>query len=265
MNIDLKNICLQACDIIKEVGHFIHAESKKINPAIIESKGQNNFVTYVDKTAEEKLVKQLAKLIPDAGFLTEEDTENTKGYYQWIIDPLDGTTNFIHQIPFYSISVGLTRQDKLVMGIIYDMNRKECFYSWEGGKAYLNKDIINVSVCPTLFDGLIATGFPYEHFDKLDAYIKTLNQVIENSRGVRRLGSAALDLAYVACGRFDGFFEFNLHPWDVAAGAFLVQQAGGQITDFSGKDDFLFGKEIIAGNDKVNTGLVSMLKSNFKS
>ncbi len=260
---DLKNICFKAQNLIKEVGDYIQEESQKLSSESVIVKGKNNFVTYIDQNAENKLVEGLNKLLPEAGFITEEETEDQEGYYQWIIDPLDGTTNFIHQIPFYAISIALTQNDKLVLGIVYEINRKECFYAWEGSPAFLNDAPICISSCPSLSEALIATGFPYEYFEKLDAYIRTLNRVIKNSRGVRRLGSAALDLAYVACGRFDGFFEYNLSPWDVAGGAFIVQQAGGIVTDFSNGNNFVFGREIIAGNNAVNKELVDMLQENF--
>lgn len=246
---NLESLCHSVIEISKEVGEFIRIEAGKISTANIEVKGKNDFVTYVDKTSEKKLVEALQKILPQAGFITEEKTINKVGEeYNWIIDPLDGTTNFIHSLPCYCISVGLIRNQTLVMGIIYEINLKECFYAWEGSKAYLNGKEIQVTKRQNLSEALLATGFPYSNYSKMDAYIDLFKYLMHHSRGLRRLGSAAVDLAYVACGRFDGFYEYGLNAWDVAAGAFIVQQAGGKVMDFNGGNDYVFGKEIIVSN-----------------
>jgi myo-inositol-1(or 4)-monophosphatase len=204
-------------------------------------------------------------LVPGSGFIAEEGTSTQTGnIYNWIIDPLDGTTNFIHGIPCFAISIALMRDKELVMGIIYEVNMDECFYAWEGSKAYLNGKEISVSKAATLSDSLIATGFPYYDYSRMKEYMEVFDHFMKHTHGLRRLGSAATDLAYVACGRFEGFYEYSLQAWDVAAGAFLVQQAGGKVTDFSGGNNFIFGKEIIAGNTACFDEFSNAIKLYFK-
>lgn len=181
----------------------------------------------------------------------------------WIIDPLDGTTNFIHSLPVYSISVALTDRDERLIGVVYEINQKECFYAWKGGQACLNGSVIHASKTETLNDSLLATGFPYTDYGRMDHYLQLLGYLLQNSRGLRRFGSAAVDLAYVACGRFDGFYEYGLNPWDVAAGSLIVERAGGRVTDFSGKGNFIYGKEIIAANPLVCNALLHALRKYF--
>lgn len=230
----------------------------------IEYKGLNDMVSYVDKTAEQKLVQNLEKLIPDAGFITEEKTISREGkIYKWIIDPLDGTTNFIHGIPAYGISVALYEDALPVLGVVYELNRGEMFYSYKGGMAFLNKKEIQVSVNPDLKSSLLATGFPYYQFDKQPQYLKLLEEMMQKSHGVRRIGAAAIDLVYTACGRFDAFFEFNLQQWDFAAGCFIVQQAGGEVFDFSGGNEYFTKREILATNGKLTTEMLEAIKRHF--
>jgi myo-inositol-1(or 4)-monophosphatase len=237
---------MELCD---EVGAFIRTESAAFDRSRIEQKeGFNNLVSYVDKESEKKLVAALTKILPGSGFLGEEGT-NIKGTndYQWIIDPLDGTTNFTHGFPVFSISIGLAKKDKIVLGAVYEVTSRECFHACEGNPAFINQQEIKVSSIKNVSESLLATGFPYYHSDKMEAYMEIIKTFLDKSHGIRRLGSAATDLAYVACGRLEGFFEYNLNPWDVAAGGFIVQQAGGVVTDFKGRSDFLFGKELCAG------------------
>lgn len=244
-----QEICETVIDLVKETGEMVLELKKELKDEDIVSKGKNDFVTMVDKASERKLVEALGKLIPESGFIAEEGTSTKKGdVYNWVIDPIDGTTNFMHGAPPFSISIALQEKDDIVIGVVYEMFSKECFYSWKGGKAYLNGSEIQCSNKKTVEDSLIATGFPYKAFDKLDNFMKTLLYFMDHSHGVRRLGSAAVDLAYVACGRYDAFYEYGLQPWDVAAGAFLIEQAGGSNSDFSGAQNFLLGKEIISGN-----------------
>lgn len=247
--IDLKSIEKSVISVCLEVGDFIAKEGSLFDRERIEQKeGFNNLVSYVDKESEKKLVTTLAKVLPGSGFIGEEGTAiESKNGYRWIIDPLDGTTNFTHSLPPFAISIGLSFHDKMVLGIIYEVNRREMFHTVEGSAAYCNNKEIHVSPVASLQESLLATGFPYYEFEKMDAYLKIISSFLKESHGVRRLGSAATDLAYVACGRFEGFFEYNLNAWDVAAGTFLVQQAGGIVTDFSGGNKFLFGGELIAG------------------
>lgn len=261
----LETICYNVCDLTEQVGGFIKQELTKVKSQHIEVKGKNDFVTYVDKGAEQLLVAGLAKLIPDAGFIAEENTSSAKGEtYNWVIDPLDGTTNFIHGLPCYSISIGLLRDNRPVMGVVHELNLSECFYAWENSKAYCNKTEIKVTNADLLKDTLVATGFPYYNYDRLDEYMEFFKHLMRETHGLRRLGSAAVDLAYVACGRFDAFYEYGLRPWDVAGGAFIVQQAGGKITDFSGGDNYIFGKELIACTPGIHAQFIASLQHYFK-
>lgn len=249
---DLEIICQQVVSIARTAGAFIREERKKFEQSAVEMKGERDLVSYVDVTAEKKIVQGLKALLPEAGFLTEEKTVDESGAaLTWIIDPLDGTTNFIHGIPVFAVSIALHQQDGLLIGVVYEVNLDECFYAWKNGGAYLNEKKINVTETNSLSNALCATGFPYKNFPDLDRYFSTLKFLFQNSHGIRRLGSAAVDLVYVACGRLDAFYEYNLNPWDVAGGALIVQEAGGRVTDFSGGNNFLFGKEIVAANKNV--------------
>lgn len=250
----LKELCFSTCDIAKKVGSFIKEQQSKIKSDIVEVKGLHDFVTYVDKTAEEKIVAELKNILSDAGFIAEEGTESFKAErYNWIIDPLDGTTNYIHGLSPFAVSIALKEYDEIVLGVVYEISLDECFYSWKGANgAFLNGKSISVSNANTVDKSLIATGFPYYDYDQLKTFMASLEYFIINSHGVRRPGSAATDLAYVACGRFEAFYEYSLQAWDVAAGSFLVTQAGGKVCDFKGGNDFIFGKEIIASNKLVH-------------
>lgn len=245
-------ICKQVVDLTKNVGEFILSEQKKSNSLKVEEKGLHDFVTYVDKSSERKLVDGLAIIFPEAGFIAEEGTSVKKGEkYNWIIDPLDGTTNFIHGLAPFAISIALMEDDEIILGVVHELNLNECFYAWKDGNAFLNGSIIKASEKKTIENSLIATGFPYYDYKRIKPFMETLEYFMQNSHGVRRLGSAATDLAYVACGRFEAFYEYSLSPWDVAAGAFIVKQAGGKVSDFSGGNNYIFGKEIVACNNFV--------------
>ena len=260
-----KAICLEAAGIVRQVGTFIKAELGKVQSTAIETKSLNSLVSYVDKTAEQKLVAGLQQLLPQAVFLTEEATvKQEQGQYQWIIDPLDGTTNFLHQLPFFSISVALRQHNQIIIGIVLEVNRDECFYAWKGGGAWLNEQAIHVRSNAVLSDALIATGFPYYDYQHTKIYLEILESFMKSTRGLRRFGSAALDLAYVACGRFDAFFEYSLHAWDVAGGILLVQEAGGQICDFKGGENYLFGKEIIATSAHLHHDVSELIIEKFR-
>jgi len=247
-----EQLCLSTCDIARKTGKYILRERLIFDDKEIESKGLHDLVSYVDKNAEKRIIEELLILIPESGFIAEEGTNTKKGIeYNWIIDPLDGTTNFIHGIPFFAISIALMRFDELVLGVVLELGRDECFYAWKDGGSFLNGNKISVSKRNNIHGALLATGFPYSDFSRVDEYMKILKWGMENSRGIRRLGSAATDLAYVACGRFDVFWEYNLKPWDVAAGAIIVKEAGGIVTDYKGLDNFLFGQEILASNGLI--------------
>jgi len=262
--INLQLLTMQVANLSRATGLFLKKEIDKLSAKDIESKGAHDFVSYVDKTAEKQIIEELRKILPEAGFIAEESADLLPAdRYNWVIDPLDGTTNFIHRIPIFSISIALMDQNEVISGVIFDPNHNECFYAWKGSQAYLNQNIIHVSEPGKIEDGLFATGFPYYDYSKLDNYIEMFKFLLKNSHGIRRIGSAAIDLAYVACGRFEGFYEYSLHPWDVAAGSLIVQQAGGRVSDFSGKDNFIFGKEIIATNNNVFEDFLGCLKNFF--
>jgi myo-inositol-1(or 4)-monophosphatase len=261
---DYEAITKQVCEICRETGSWIQDESLKFSKADVESKGRHNFVTYVDKGSEERLVNALRPLVEGVDILAEEGEYQSNGSrFKWIIDPLDGTTNFIHGIPLYSISVALTEDDGLVSGVVFDVSSKECFSAYAGGPARMGDIPITVSGARKLEDSLLATGFPYILASKFDDYLSLFKDLVYSSRGIRRLGSAALDLAYVACGRFDGFYEYSLSPWDVAAGALIVKQAGGSVTDFKGGTDYLYGKQIIASNGNLQNEMIEIINRYF--
>ncbi len=247
---DLQYICKQVQLTAQKAGQFIREERQKITSEDIELKGKASLVTYVDKTAEKMIVDELKQLLPEAGFVTEEGTAVENGErFKWVVDPLDGTTNFIHGICPHSVSIALIDGEQPIVGVVYEVGLDELFYAWKDGGAYLNGNPIHVSKNARHEDVLLATGFPYYNFEKLPEYLKLLEFFMIETRGMRRMGSAAVDLAYVACGRFDGFFEHALHAWDVAAGILLIQEAGGKVCDFKGGTDFLYGKEIVSSND----------------
>lgn len=263
MNLEL--LLAEATFLIKNVGSWILDQRAGFQQSDIEEKSLNNLVSYVDKTAEKQLVEGLKTVLPGSQFLTEEGTvEYKSGEWEWIIDPLDGTTNFIHNIPVFCISVALRKNEELVLGIIYDPNHKECFTAIRNKGAYLNGKPIQVSTAPSIATALIATGFPHRNFEGMDAYVQSLSYFFYRTRGLRRMGSAAIDLAYVACGRMDGFFELKLNPWDIAAGVLLVTEAGGRVGDFEGKQDYLFKSELLAGNPAVYEDMKEVLTRFFK-
>lgn len=247
-----KEICSQAIEVVREAAAFVRSRHESREDLKIEIKGEHNFVTEVDKQAEEILVRGLSELLPQAGFITEEETSTKKGeIYHWVIDPIDGTTNFIHGVFPFAISVGLIEKEEVVAGIVYEFGLDEYFYAWKGGGAWLNGKPIRVSNVGTVNQALIATGFPYTDFRFLTEFLESIHYFMNHSHGLRRLGSAATDMAYVACGRYDGFYEYGLHPWDIAAGILLVREAGGDISDFDGNKNPLFREDIVCSNGHI--------------
>ncbi len=260
-----KEITLQVVQLAKKTGAFIKQNQINLLTNDIKTKGLHDFVTYVDKKAEQQIVNGLKVILPEAGFITEEGTETKlQETYNWIVDPLDGTTNYIHGLAPFAVSIALQKNKKTVLGVVYEISMSECFYAWEGSPAYLNQKEIKVSEVTKLNDSLISTGFPCTDHSCLDKITETLEYFIRNSHGVRRFGSAATDLAYLACGRFDAFYEYGLSPWDVAAGAFIVQQAKGKVSDFSGNDNYIFEKNIIAANSKVYNEFLDVIKARLE-
>jgi myo-inositol-1(or 4)-monophosphatase len=248
--INWENICNKVIQVSSEVSKFIASHAQEFDISRIETKGVNDLVSFVDREAEQRIVEQLRKILPESDFIAEENPDfktKTNNELHWIIDPLDGTTNFLHGIPIFSISIGLMYHDKVVVGVVHEVNRDECFWAWEGGGAFCNGREIRVSPITRLSESLIATGFPYRDFDQVPAYIDIVKSLMHTTHGLRRMGSAAVDLAYTAMGRFQAFFEYNLNPWDVAAGAFIVKEAGGTVSTFDGGSNYIFGKQIVAG------------------
>ncbi|TVR37998.1 MAG: inositol monophosphatase [Bacteroidia bacterium] len=261
---EYRQLCLQVCDVARDAGQFIREELPRLSASDIESKSLHNYVTHVDTTAEKRIVKALEQLLPEAGFIVEEESIEKEGKdYRWVVDPLDGTTNFIHGLPCFSVSIALMHLNEVVIGVVYEVNHDECFYAWKDGGAYLNENPIRVSRGETLSDSLLATGFPYYDYSLLEKYMDLFTWCLRNTHGVRRIGSAAVDLAYVACGRFEGFFEYSLNAWDVAAGSLIVTEAGGIVTDFSGTKNHVFGKEIVATNQNIYNELMGKVKTVF--
>ena len=244
---NLEKITSQVIDVVLQAGEFIRSESLKFQTNDIEEKGFNNLVTYVDKQTEHYIVENLAKIVPQAGFITEEETtDKFSATLNWIIDPLDGTTNFVRGFPFFASTVALADGHDLLLGVTYEVCRKELFHAWKGGGAYCNGERMKVTAVTDLKKSLTVAGFPYDLKGKSEDYFSMLEKLNGQSLGFRGCGSAAVNLAYVAAGRADAYFEFNLHLWDIAAGIILVREAGGNVTDFTGGTNYWDGSEVLA-------------------
>ena len=242
---------------------IINRASIELDQLRVGRKGPNDFVTEVDQAAEQAIVDVLRAAYPDHAILAEESgaSSNLRDENEnvWIIDPLDGTTNFIHGFPQYAISIALQQRGQITQAVIYDPTRNELFTATKGAGAFMNDKRLRVAKRDKLADALIGTGFPYSDLSALDEYVKMFHVMTQKSAGLRRPGAAALDLAYVAAGRLDGFFEKNLKPWDMAAGALLVSEAGGIIANFSGEADYLYKGDVIAGSPKIFAQMLNVL------
>jgi myo-inositol-1(or 4)-monophosphatase len=233
-------------------------------PKTIDYKGAIDLVTTIDRETERKIVEVLQRNFPDHAILAEEETDlrADNNEYRWIIDPLDGTTNFAHGYPQVSISVGLEQSGRLILGLVYDPLRRECFRAVKDQGATLNGSPIQISTVKELDKALIATGFPYDHREKPDFYLTFFRAFLTRCQGIRRAGSAALDLCYVACGRIDGFWELNLKPWDTAAASLIVAEGGGAISDFSGNEFSIWSNETLASNGSIHAEMLAALNLN---
>lgn len=261
---DLKQIFRDVEAISKNVGAYLLEERRNFDLNKVEEKSFNNLVSYVDKNAEKQFIRALKEVLPEAGFIAEESEDlKASEEWNWIIDPLDGTTNFIFNLPFYCTSVALIHKNELQVGVIYDPTHDEIFSAYMGGGAFLNGKRIKVSDKSSIKESLIATGIPYDDFGRAEKFLALLNHLMMDSKGIRRIGSAAMDLAYVACGRFDSFFEYGLNPWDVAAGALIVKEAGGNVSEFNGKDNFIFGDDILASNSLTHQKMEEIITKYF--
>ncbi|TES92855.1 MAG: inositol monophosphatase [Candidatus Cloacimonadota bacterium] len=237
----------------------------KLTHLDIDTKAKNDFVTKVDKESEECIVRILKEKTPDFDILTEETTPGEmKGEYKWIIDPLDGTTNYIHSFPFFAISIALEEKGNIVLGLVYDPLRKELFFAEKGEGAFLNDKKISVSKRSKLGECFLATGFPFRAHSYIDGYLKIFKEMFLKSSGVRRAGSAVLDLAYTACGRLDGFWEMKLSPWDVAAGSLIIKEAGGKVSDWEGGEGYIFTGNIVGSNGHIHTEMLAIIKEHFR-
>ncbi len=258
---DLEAICEKVQVICMRVGKAILEKRKDFKASDIEEKDFNNLVSFVDRAAEDELVKQLSIVFPEAGFIAEEDSSRPHGKrYNWIIDPLDGTTNFVHGIPCFAVSVALADGLQPLLGVIYEINMDECFYAWKEGGAWLNGERISVSSTQELKRSLIGTGFPYVEAGIFDKYVALFGDLQKQTRGIRRPGSAATDMAWTAAGRFDAFYEYGLAPWDVAAGKILIEEAGGFCTDFSNGNEPIEKKELLCGNPAIHSALLPIIQ-----
>jgi myo-inositol-1(or 4)-monophosphatase len=254
----------QVVTVARDAGAYIREQRNEFDYASVEQKGLNDLVSHVDRTAERMIVDRLGKLLPEAGFIVEENTLSVKKSVNWIVDPLDGTTNFIHGVPSYAVSIALEKDGDILLGAVYEVSRAECFYARKGYGAFLNGERILVSDRRNLSESLVATGFPIYNFTRLDPFAEALKYLMQHTHGVRRIGAAAVDLCYLAAGRFDAFFEYNLNAWDVAAGALIIKEAGGTVNDFSGGDSWLFGKEIACSNGKVKEEFMEVIRRFFE-
>lgn len=249
----------------KAAGEFIKGNYEKISSADVHTKNRADYVTFVDKEAEKIIVDTILSSFPKHSILAEESDmkEGEEQTYRWIIDPLDGTTNFIHGFPMFCVSIALQYAGDIVVGVVYEPLRDEMFVATKGGGAFLNNKPISVRKDFKADTALVATGFPFRFVEHIDKYMKLFKLVFENVSGIRRAGSAALDLAYTACGRCDGFFEMCLKPWDIAAGSLLITEAGGFVSGFSGGNNYIYKGNIVAGEKKVYDVILAKVKAIF--
>ena len=252
------NIAVRAA---RRAGSVINRAALDGGALEVKSKHARDYVTQVDRAAEQAIIEVVRKAYPDHGFLAEESgAAGGRAQYRWIIDPLDGTTNFIHGFPQYCVSVAVQQGDALAHAVVYDPARNELFTASKGSGAYLNDRRIRVSKCARLQDALVGTGFPFKELTRVEPYLKQLKRLMSDASGVRRAGAAALDLAYVACGRLDAFWELGLSPWDIAAGALLIQEAGGLVGDLNGDSGFLENGDVCAATPKLFPALLEALR-----
>ena len=257
---DLKQLTEEVKALALEAGAFLSHERKSFQIDKVEKKAAHDYVSYVDKESEKLIVKRLKELLPQAGFITEEGTGIQRGEELcWVVDPLDGTTNFIHNNAPYCVSIALRNTQEMLLGVVYECCRNEMFWAYKGSKAYLNDTEIHVSSVNELDDSFIELGFPY-NAEKFRPFVLSLiEQLYGHVAGLRLMGSAASELCYIAAGRFEARVEGLLGPWDIAAGALILQQAGGKITDFTGGENYFSGKQVLATNGKIHKEMLKMI------
>lgn len=250
------NIAVRAA---RSAGNIIARHMDRLDTLTVEAKGHNDFVSEVDRMAEQEIISVLRKAYPHHAILGEESGGQGENEYEWVIDPLDGTTNFLHGVPHYAVSIALRHRGRLEVGVIYDPIRQELFTAHRGGGALLDGRRIRVSNRPDINGALVGTGFPFRAQHHFPAYMKMFTALTEKVSDLRRAGAAALDLAYVAAGRLDGYWEIGLQPWDMAAGVLLVKEAGGIVSDFKGGDDYMNSGNIVCGSPRVFKGLLTTI------
>ncbi len=250
------NIAVKAA---RRAGNLIHRAAENLDHLTVTKKSHADYVSEVDRAAERIIIEALLQAYPSHAILAEESGAQGESEYLWIIDPLDGTTNFLHGFPQYAVSIALQHNGILTQAVIYDPTKNDLFTATRGRGAYLNDKRLRVSKRKDMIDSLIGTGFPYTRFEHMDAYIAILQELMQKSSGLRRPGSAALDLAWTAAGRYDGFFETALKPWDIAAGCLLITEAGGMVSDLQGSDTFLKSGHICAGNPEIHAQLLQII------
>jgi myo-inositol-1(or 4)-monophosphatase len=253
------NIAVKAA---RAAGALINRASLDIEKLQVQTKSTNDFVTEVDQAAERVIIETILQAYPGHGILAEESGRSMgakDSEFVWIIDPLDGTTNFIHGFPVYSVSIALAHRGVVQQAVVYDPSRNDLFIASRGRGAYLNERRLRVSKRTRMAESLIGTGFPFRKGDNFKRYVRMFEEVMQQCAGVRRPGSAALDLCYVAAGWYDGFFETGLNPWDIAAGSLIITEAGGLVGNFTGEADYLYQRELVCGNPKIYGALVGIL------
>lgn len=260
--IDLALLTDKVRKLAIETGAFIRNERKKFLRERVEKKHAHDYVSYVDKESEKRIVAFLAELLPEAGFIAEEGSATlTDEPYCWLVDPLDGTTNFIHDNAPYCVSIALRSKEELLLGVVYEICRDECYWTYKGAPSFLNGEVICVSSVDTLDDAFIAMGFPYNAEAYKPLALTLVNECYGNVAGLRLMGAAAAaELCYVAAGRFDARVEAFIGPWDIAAGVLILQNAGGMVTDFKGGDEFYSGRQVLASNGKIHNFLLNIIE-----
>jgi myo-inositol-1(or 4)-monophosphatase len=248
----------------RAAGNIITRSLDRLDTIQVDSKGDKDFVSEVDRRAEEEIIKIIHRAYPDHAVLAEESGASDGAEYEWLIDPLDGTTNFLHGFPQFAVSIAIRNRDKLVAGVIYNPVSQELFSATQGGGAQLNERRIRVSTRHQMNTALLGTGLPFLTHHDFDNGLRILNVMMRETAGIRRAGAASLDLAYVAAGRLDGFWEYDLKPWDLAAGVLMVQEAGGIVTDPQGRNDYMQSGDIVCGNPKIQQQMLKLIQDAVK-
>ena len=250
-----------AIEAAKDAGRYLKFSVGKVRSVEVKQGEERNLVSEIDKTSEAKIIRTIKQHYPGHAILAEESgASSATSDYKWVIDPLDGTTNFLHGVPIFCVTIAIEYKGELVAGVVYDPNLDELFTAERGSGCYCNGRRMKVSQAPGLINSLLVTGFPYDIAQNPDNAVGHFVNFLMEGQGIRRLGSAALDLSYVAAGRFDGFWEVNLNPWDMAAGVLFIQEAGGKVTDFSGAPSSIYRKQVLATNGLIHEAMVNVLR-----